>query len=435
MKKFPLTPLKKIQNSSLAWIIVISSAVFFFIDFVQMTMQNPFKAKLIEIFQLAAHQDELGFSMISSAFSIGNWLFILPAGMILNRLSVRKVMLSMLLLSCFGALGAAWSTNFKLFLLCRFLSGVAHAFCFLCCTTLVTRWFSSDRSASVMGVVIAIGLAGSFFAQAPLLYLNDLLGFSWALTINVFIGLTAFVVALVFLQNYPDGHQETEMNRSTIHSLTKFRNAFLNKNTLLYGSLIAFLNAPILTMGANYLSSLLQDTYQHSNEIATHIGGFLFLGNIAGAFIAGWIAQFMRSYKKPLLVASVLLAAATLAIILGKNFSILELKILCFFIGFLSGGQVIAYPAIVNANKPSDAPFALSINSFIVMGSIPLFQALSGYLFQMLKNNNLSSLLEYTFNKYVFGLLPVILGLFCAILIAIFIKEHFGYQAKVDTDV
>ncbi|MGB0357080.1 MAG: MFS transporter, partial [Cytophagales bacterium] len=186
-----------------AWLIVVIMGLYFFVDL--------FQAALIGVGSIeAVLQQDFGLSNSDLAWLVGmfGWgnLLVIPfVGLALSRYSVRKITLVMLAICGFGALGTACASAHWMFFLFRAISGFSHAFCFLCATTLVTRWFSARRGGVAMGVFVGLGLCGPIIAHAFLAQLTNLLG-SWryALALFAVLPLLLFVLAFFVLQDDPD---------------------------------------------------------------------------------------------------------------------------------------------------------------------------------------------------------------------------------------
>ena len=82
----------------LAWLVCFVASLFFFYDFIQMNMLNAISNPLMQTFNLNATQ----FGKLSAFYFYGNIIFLLPAGIILDRISTRKIILSTLSLMVLG---------------------------------------------------------------------------------------------------------------------------------------------------------------------------------------------------------------------------------------------------------------------------------------------------------------------------------------------
>src|SRR5690242_934654 len=112
--------------SWMPWVVVLSAALFFFYEFIQLNMMDAINLQLAHDFNINATQ----VSGLSAVYFIANVIFLIPAGLMLDRFSARKLILTTLTLCvaatfCFGFSHTAhWAAVF------RFCAGIGSAFCF-----------------------------------------------------------------------------------------------------------------------------------------------------------------------------------------------------------------------------------------------------------------------------------------------------------------
>ncbi|MES1989164.1 MAG: MFS transporter, partial [Pseudomonadota bacterium] len=82
-------PVHSNRQKILPWVVCISAALFFFYEFIQMNMLNSLGGYLVKEYDISATQ--LG--NLSAWYFYANLLFLLSAGLVLDRLSTRKVIL------------------------------------------------------------------------------------------------------------------------------------------------------------------------------------------------------------------------------------------------------------------------------------------------------------------------------------------------------
>ncbi len=410
----------KKKDSYTAWLIVISAALFFFIDFVQLGMPNTLRFHFLEIFP-GINIDNIGL-----AFSLGNFLFVFPAGILLDRYPIRRTMLLSLSTSVISAYGVALSKNFSSILFFRFFSGATHAFCFLCCTALVSHWFSPNKRGFPMGIVIAIGLSGLLFAQRPLALLAELFSWKNALIINATLGLIVLIIAFCVVEDYPINSNLKQIKQEPALSFHRLEEALANEYTWKYAVFIALLNSP-LSIYFLYLNHFLMTAHCLSQYHAQLVSTSFFLGNLLGGPIISIIADNWYSRKQIMIKGSIgALILFIWPIISSSIISFGTLFLLFFLLGILISVQVVGYPAIIEANSPSIASSAMSLTSFVVMGSLPLFQKITNILL-----NSFEKQLKNNPSIYLIILAPIIVALISAILLAFYIDEKI-YPTKIE---
>ncbi|MFN7097233.1 MAG: MFS transporter, partial [Gammaproteobacteria bacterium] len=133
--------MKNDKNSIKAWIVCITASLFFLYNFIQATIMDSISIYLMHDFGLNALQ----LANLSAAYFYGNLVCLIPAGVILDRISTKKIVCVMLGMLISGTLLFCFSTNFYMAFLGRFISGASGGFAFLCCIRLASRWFTSDK--------------------------------------------------------------------------------------------------------------------------------------------------------------------------------------------------------------------------------------------------------------------------------------------------
>src|SRR6185312_3755526 len=127
----------KTTNTWQPWLVCLSAALFFFYEFVQMGMFNSISEDLMKAFNISATQ--LGH--LSAFYFYADVLFLFPAGILLDRFSIRLILLITVAVCCIATFIFALSTSLWLAEISHFAAGIGNAFCFLSCIKLCSRWF------------------------------------------------------------------------------------------------------------------------------------------------------------------------------------------------------------------------------------------------------------------------------------------------------
>src|SRR3990167_10342757 len=96
-------------NKLQPWFVCLSAGLFFFYEFIQMSLFNYISSELMQDFHINATQ--LG--NLSATYFYGDVIFLLPAGMILDRLRVKTVILISMFVCVVGTLLFALSNSDK----------------------------------------------------------------------------------------------------------------------------------------------------------------------------------------------------------------------------------------------------------------------------------------------------------------------------------
>ena len=177
------------------WAICLTAALFFFYEFVQMSMFNAISPKLLVDFNVSSTQ--LG--NLAAAYFYANIIFMFPAGLLLDRYSTKKIILFAMSICIIGTLIFSRTDNLSTAIFCRFLTGIGGSFPFLSCLRLATRWFPAERMATITGLMVTMAMLGGVFAQTPLTLLTLHVGWRDAVLMDGLLGIV-FII-LMFMQN------------------------------------------------------------------------------------------------------------------------------------------------------------------------------------------------------------------------------------------
>ena len=118
---------------------------------------------------------ELG--KLSASYLLANILLLFPAGILLDRVSVKQILLLSIATCSIGAMIFSQTSNIHAAIGCIFISGVGGTFCFLGTMKLASRWFSPKKLAWVTGLIITLAMIGGLIAQTPTALLAN--NFGW----------------------------------------------------------------------------------------------------------------------------------------------------------------------------------------------------------------------------------------------------------------
>lgn len=394
-----------------AWIICLSAAFFPFYSFFQMALFNvsgPF-------IQENTHLTIVQLGVLSAAYLYAQSLFLIPAGILLDRFSPSKLITIAMLLLASGTLGLVLFSSFYMLLFARIITGVSHAFAILGCFHLIAQWFPKDKNAFIMGLVVTLALLGGLIAQTPFLILINRVGWENAMLINVIIG---YFITFIFYLALRDSPQFIFIKKIPLsRTVNELIIIAKNSQNWLCGIYAGGLSLPLLVLGTTWGVSYLSHVHNFSSLQSLTITSMIFIGMMLGSPSAGIIADILRN-KKTILVFSSLALVVTFSIMLFNDLSFQSFILLFFLIGFLSGAEILAYPIVVQNNDNHLTGTALGFSSTIIMLSGAIAQTLVGWLAVKLGD---ASTEQYRFDVAIYILLTI--STLCFV-IAFLIKER-----------
>lgn len=404
----------KPHGGFMAWTVCLSAGLFFFYEFFQLNIFDVINQPLREDF----HIDAARLSWMSSAYLWADLLFLIPAGLILDRYSTRWVILTAMVICIIGTFGFAYTTSFYWASFFHFLSGIGNAFCFLSCAVLVSRWFAPRRQALVIGMLVTMAFLGGMVAHTPFAHLYEHLGWRGALYVDGVIGIVILLWIYVVVRDYP----ETEGLRQHRMAKPQFSQVFSNAQNWLAGLFTSFLNLPIMVLCALWGASYLQVVHHLSELESSSVVSLIFTGSILGCPLAGWFSD-RQGKRKPVMIVG---AIATLIIMMPLYLPIeldkTWLSLIFFGLGFFTSVQVISYPLIAESNALANTGSATSIASVIIMGGAAVAQVVYGLLLQQHAGKSVAvySIADFQYAMWMFPIVTLI-----ALVAMFFIRETY----------
>lgn len=406
------------------WLVVFSAALFFFYEFIQMHMFNAISGDLMREFKVSASQ--LG--NLSAMYLYADVLFLLPAGIILDRYSTKKVMLVAILFCILGTGFFALATNFWFAAICHFFAGIGNAFCFLSCIRLASRWFPSKMMAMVVGSIVTFAMAGGMIAETPLTYLSEVISWRPALLLNAGLGFIILLIILVFVRDYPKGYEQ--QHERQIHQLAtlgfwgSIRLAITNKQNWLVGIYTSFLNLPVMLLCALWGNMYLRQIHGLTSMQASTVVSMIFLGTIVGGPSLGAWSDKLGLRKLPMIVGGMLSLVTVFSLIYSHDLSYGSLIVLFFLLGLFTSVQVLGYPVITESNNRIVTSTATALGSILIMGGAAVFQLVFGYILDFnWQNTLLEGVRVYPNSAYFYAMLIFPVTMIIALVAAACLRE------------
>jgi MFS family permease len=417
------TKAKKLSRST-PWIVCLSAALFFFYEFIQSNMFSSIATDVMADFHINAES----YSHLSSVYFLANVIFLFPAGTILDRFSTKRVILISLGLCILGTFLFAHSSHYSVALICRFLTGIGSAFCFLACIRLASRWFPSNRLALATGVIVTFAMTGGLIAQTPLTLLIEHFNWRTAITLDALLGIIIFVAILFLVKDHPASSVMNSMGKSSpkakMSVLKSMKTAYFKWSNLFCALYTSLMNMPIVVLGAMAGSIYLTQAYNLSREEASYSMSVLFLGTLIGSPLVGSLSDYIGRKRSLMIIGALLSLGVVLVLLYVPLMSMGIVLGLFFLLGFLTSTQILAYPMVAENNPHELTATAVSVVSIFSQGGPILYQNLFGHLLQ--KNWDGTMINEvpfYSMANYQHALWIIPAGFIIALIAVLFLKE------------
>jgi MFS family permease len=417
----------KTTHTTLAWLVTLTASLFFFYQFLQMNFFNTINEQLRE----AYHLDALQLGQLFAMYFYANFLFLFPAGSLLDRYSPRKILMAAVALSTVGTFIFSISSVYWVASLGRFMVGASAAFCFLSCIRIASNWFPPHRMAFVTGVVVTMAMLGGLVAQTPFASLVNCLG-DWrhALLVDTALGAVILLAVFFIVQDHPpDAKKTTVDHQQHLRELGLWRCiklAALNPQNWLAGLYTALLNLPVFILGGLWGILYLTRVHQVTQEQASYATTIFFMGVILGSLCYGYLSDHLARRVLPMIIGAITSIAIICILMFSGSLPLWSLITLFFLTGFFTSSQVLTYPLIAELNPGYLSSTALSINSLCIMGSGFVIPAVFGWLMQWGKE---SSAQVYTADDFNRAMLMIPIAFVLGLIITFILRESYCQQA------
>ena len=414
-----------VKSSLMPWMVCFAATLFFFYEFIQGNMFASIAANIMQDYQIQA--DKMAY--LSSIYYLSNVLFLFIAGIVLDRFSIKNTLLFAMLLCVISTFILAHSHSFYLALLCRFITGVGSAFCFLGPVRLASHWFPPKRMALVTGAIVTMAMTGGMLAQYPLTKLVLYVGWRQAVQDIGILGFAMLMIMFFGIKERP--HNAVKKEGQPIKIFVAARKAYLNPQYLRAALYTSLMNMAIAVFGAMMGTLYLEQRLSVSPEQAAMVNGMLFFGAIIGAPLTGWISDKAGLRIIPMKIG-VIASLLTLLAVLYLPVSLNAMMILFFLLGFFTSAQVISYALVAESSSPMMTATAVSVVSILTQGGFLIYQNLFSTLLTNFGGMHLiNGTPVYQLAAYQHAAIILPVGLLLAFLLLYGLKETHCRQIEL----
>jgi MFS family permease len=418
---------KRILRIKNPWVVSLTAATIFLYLFIQMTMFNVLKPELMISFN--ADAEIIGF--ISSLYFYGNTIFLLPAGVLFDKYSARKIIIYALLISLIGVALCTFATSIFMMGVGRLIIGISGgSVCFLGSMRIAARWFPKNKLALVTGIIVAMAMIGGMIAQLPFGLLTAAIGWRTAMQLNLTVGVILLILIIMIVYDYPPGKRQEylqqmkhDKNSKLITGLKSVITKAQNWNCSMFNTL---LNMPIIILGALWGIMYLRQVLNFDLAQASTTCTVLFFGVLVGGPIFGYFSDKMQLRKPPMYIGAIMCLAAMVILLMFADLSFITVSILFFLIGFGSSAQIIAYPAVVESNPAALSGSALGLASTINIAGGAVGQPLISWVIESQWDGSkdpISGIPLFTASNYNFAFWIMPAAIIIAVIFIRFIRE------------
>lgn len=360
---------------------------------------------------------ELG-SLIS-LFYLSYTIMQIPVGIIIDKVKPKWIAVIAFSLFSMGIIAFICSQNYGLAALSQIFLGCSSSFAFVLIMKVTNDYFSSEKVAMVSSIAISAGSLGPVMAGPALAYLSTIFYWKNVVMCAGFLGFVFSLLGIVFLKDTPSLNSMSQLSKKL--SLSESLKLITRDTQYIWIGLFSMmLLGAISTFTDAWGISFLRHFYGYNKEQAAFAVSLVYLGNILGGPIIARISEILGSYKKVMLMGSILF------FILFLNLAFIRMPIyilypLLFIIGGVVSCQFLAFPAaLLLAPREVGATLTGVVNTITMLGSTLLIKGM-GYVLDLSKGDNIN----YSAVDYQISMCLLLMAIIFAIFTVPFIKDRY----------
>lgn len=392
----------KRKNSIISFIGWLTAALFYGYHNMLISLINVSSGTLIDHLMISTTQ----FGLIPVAQLIGYTAMQIPAGILLDHYSLKRLMTGALLTLTLGCFLLSFSQHYLLMIVVRFLMGTASAFAVLGAFKVATDWFESKLFATLAGLTVTLGYFGGL--TQPIVYLSQY----YSLEELFFgLGIAGGVLALsafIFIDNYNKVARKFEGYSEMMQDMKKILYNKESISLILYAMLIF---TPLLIIKDALGALFFKSYYGYEPSESSQVMDVILYASMVAAPLLGIISDRMGK-RRPILIATpILLLVCFLAVFIRVDTlfnGFFSTTLIFSLFGFITWGFLISYTVFKETHSPNIVSTGLGLmNSINMVGGILAVPLITLIIDQMPRFFSGISTADQYF--YAFMLLPFII--------------------------
>ena len=416
------------KKSAQVFGIWLAVALFYFYAFIA---RSSFVTVLAHDFMQFFKIDAAGLSILTSCYYWVYTFMQIPAGIILDKYSIKTVGSLMGFSTSIGVLLLVLTSNFYLACLSEMLIAFGSSFVFVFALKIISTYFPKHKIAIMTSYTISLGVCGPVvggpLVSAVSCYVD------WRhLVIGYGILGVAFAMLLryVVLGHAPEPQSSTESSQEEkIPVFTALKKVVASPVLWVLGLYTMALYGPLSALGDLWGVSLVSTLFGIDRIVAAVIGNMLYVGVLVGSPCTTYLAYKMGSYKKVMVLSTI-----SVVLLLGSMVVFPKLPTpIIFAIFFLTGfccGSMFSY-ALGLLEFPASMGGCVTsfINMMSMVSGIILMPGFSFFLKLQWNGAMENGVPVYSPDNFRLALLAVVI--FCAIGIvtSLLVKDSKPAQA------
>lgn len=365
--------------------------------------------------------------IISASFFYAYILFQIPAGMLIDRFGVRRILTLACLCFAVGCFAFAFAHNTWVLEASRILMGATASPAVCSALFIASKWLPPKRFAIIAGLTDTIGMMGGACSELIFYHGVQLVGWRTSIAFAAKLGLVLTLLIWIFVRDRPTFTlpPENQERRREKSAFMKGYHALKNSQLWLCGTFGGLLLAVIPVFAAIWCVPYLRSLYAIDQHTATYASSLIFLGEVIGAPLAGWYSDLIKKRRPVMLIGSIGSIITMLTIIYMPNIPLWDMYGLLFALGFFTGSYILSF-AIAREITPEIARGSAMafINTMCVFFGYILLQPLLDWLLNVHQFTLATTVNQnIDLHSYQSAFLCIVIFMILAAVTVFFIKE------------
>lgn len=431
MRTLNLRKIPFISESAIPWIIWSIAGLYYFFEIIIRTLPSTMSHTLMQIFQINATSLSL---LTSFYYYIAYTAMQIPAGLMVDRYSVKKVLFFACLSCVFGFIIFNTTKDFHLAEFGRLVIGLGSAFAYVSALKVASVWLSRRNFGLATTIIDSLGMLGAMFADDILARLNITSGIQSSFHLLIAIGLCIAFLIIFVLKDTPDikvkNKYQTSLNTNDKTKIIK-KVIFIAKNPQIWliGIVGCLFYLPSAVIGDLFGIPFLESVYHLSKEAAPLCMSMFFAGWIVCGPMFGALSDRIGKRCTPITI-TLFIEAILFSIILympmltGQLMPMYALYILFFMMGAALGTHPLVFALAKENYSNKIAGTVVAFTNTLIMLSGLIITPLAGYLLDYSHHSlGKAGVEHYTMINYTFALSLIPIALIICVFLMAFIKE------------
>ena len=366
--------IKKTTNNAtytayLAWIAV---ALFYLYQYILRVAPGAMIDQLTADFHIIAEQfATLGF-LDAFAYAIMQ----IPLGIVVDKIGVRKTVLTSITLCVTGSFLFATAGQFWLVQISRIMTGIGSAAAFMCAIKTIADYFAPGKRGVLMGLTLTLGIIGALLAGRWAIIIVETSNWRQLFYYSGIIGI--LVGALVYFLV----DERTNITQHNKHHITEnLKKIIRNRSIIIYSILAIGLYVPLSALADLWGVAFMKQKFGFSQAEGVYLSSMLYVGLGIGSILLPWLTEKFNLLNFGIFICSAGILALFSMLLYSSGLSYNTLIVILLALGILCGAEMMCFTgALVFADRDNSGEVIGVVNTCNMLGGALLKYGIGFFL-------------------------------------------------------